>query len=74
VQALGPGSDQSGSSTTNSQADAAKAPDSDISEAVVQPEAVEEARGYTDVHLLSAGINPRIPGYAAPVTGKSRIV
>jgi hypothetical protein len=34
----------------------------------------EETGGFTDVHQLSAGINPRILGYAAPVTGKSRIV
>jgi hypothetical protein len=58
----------------SSQADAANAQGSNISEAVVKPEAVEEAGGYTDVHQLSAGINPRILGYAAPVTGKSRIV
>ncbi len=34
----------------------------------------EEPTEFTDVHQLSAGINPRILGYAAPVTGKSRIV
>lgn len=68
------GTDVAGYPALSSQAEAAKAPGSDISEAVVQPEAVEEARGYTDVHQLSAGINPRILGYAAPVTGKSRIV
>jgi hypothetical protein len=34
----------------------------------------ETTAGFTDVHQLSAGINPRILGYAAPVTGKSRIV
>lgn len=69
------GSDVAGYSTMNSQVDAAKPPDSDISEAVVQSEAVEEgAGGYTDVHQLSAGLNPRILGYAAPVTGKSRII
>ncbi len=35
---------------------------------------VETAAGFADVHQLSSGINPRILGYAAPVTGKSRIV
>jgi hypothetical protein len=47
------------------------------SETEVEPEAEtvdETAGGYTDVHQLSAGINPRILGYATPVTGKSRIV
>lgn len=58
----------------SSQEDASKAPVSNISEAVGKPEAVEESGGFTDVHQLSAGINPRILGYAAPVTGKSRIV
>lgn len=40
----------------------------------VTAEDEETAAGITDVHQLSAGINPRILGYAAPVTGKSRIV
>ncbi len=47
------------------------------SETEVEPEGKtvdETAGGYTDVHQLSAGINPRILGYATPVTGKSRIV
>jgi hypothetical protein len=40
-----------------------------------QAETVDEtASGFTDVHQLSAGINPRILGYAAPVSGKSRII
>jgi hypothetical protein len=46
-------------------------------ETEAQPEketAYETKEGYTDVHQLSSGINPRILGYAAPVTGKSRIV
>jgi hypothetical protein len=44
-------------------------------EAGAEAEVVEEETGgFTDVHQLSAGINPRILGYAAPVTGKSRIV
>jgi hypothetical protein len=68
------GTDVAGYPALSSQADAANAQGSNISEAVVKPEAVEEAGGYTDVHQLSAGINPRILGYAAPVTGKSRIV
>lgn len=43
------------------------------SETEVQPKTKtvdETTGGYTDVHLLSAGINPKILGYAAPVTGK----
>jgi hypothetical protein len=45
------------------------------SETEAQAETVNETTGgFTDVHQLSAGINPRILGYAAPVTGKSRIV
>lgn len=40
-------------------------------EAGAEAEVVEEETGgFTDVHQLSAGINPRILGYAAPVTGK----
>jgi len=51
--------------------------DSQSTETEVQPqtETVDETMtGVTDVHQLSAGINPRILGYAAPVTGKSRII
>ena len=40
----------------------------------VDDEEVETAAGFADVHQLSSSINPRILGYAAPVTGKSRIV
>ncbi|HII05741.1 MAG TPA: hypothetical protein HA349_00050 [Methanotrichaceae archaeon] len=43
------------------------------SETEVQPKTKtvdETTGGYTDVHQLSAGINPKILGYAAPVTGK----
>lgn len=50
---------------------------SQITEAEVQPQtetADETTTGFTDVHQLSSGINPRILGYATPVTGKSRIV
>jgi hypothetical protein len=46
-------------------------------DAEVQPQtetADETTSGFADVHQLSSGINPRILGYAAPVTGKSRIV
>lgn len=50
---------------------------SQSTEGEVQPQtetASETTTGFTDVHQLSSGINPRILGYAAPVTGKSRIV
>ena len=46
---------------------------SQSTETEVQPKTKtvdETTGGYTDVHQLSSGINPRILGYAAPVTGK----